>query len=62
MNCGNDRGDCRCGDLYQDCNGINMSLDSLCRIEPEWAANRIRFLMKQVEELTILLEKNQKNP
>lgn len=39
---------------YQDIDGNNVSLDKLCRLEPEWAASRIRFqrnLLKKIEEL-----------
>ena len=36
---------------YRDAEGNIVSLQTLCRKEPEWAANRILTLMAQVEEL-----------
>lgn len=36
---------------YRDADGNVVSLETLCRKEPEWAASRIRELMRQNEEL-----------
>lgn len=42
--------------VYQDINGNVVSLDKLCRLEPEWAASRIRFerdLLKKIREICL---------
>ena len=38
-----------------DKNGKDISLDDLCRTEPEWAANRIRVLIKEAKELKSII-------
>ena len=35
--------------------GKDISLDDLCRTEPEWAANRIRVLIKEAKELKSII-------
>lgn len=35
---------------YQDADGKTCSLDSLCRKEPAWAANRIRVMTDQLQQ------------
>lgn len=34
---------------YRTTDGIPVTLDRLCRLEPEWAANRIRLLTEQLD-------------
>ena len=38
-----------------DKNGKDISLDDLCRTEPEWAADRIRQLEKETKELKSII-------
>lgn len=37
---------------YYDVDGNECSLDTLCRREPAWAANRIRVLIAKVQQLS----------
>jgi hypothetical protein len=39
---------------YYDQEGNECSLDKLCRLEPEWAANRLRVAEDAVEKLRAL--------
>ena len=47
---------------YEDKDGIPVSLEKLCRIDPEWAAGQIRSLRdndgKQTETIRELTEEN----
>jgi len=36
--------------IYKDADGRPVSLETLCRLEPEWAASRIREMTNQLEE------------
>ena len=36
--------DCNEARLYSDADGNPCSLDALCRLDPDWAANRIRAM------------------
>jgi hypothetical protein len=36
---------------YKNSSGEQVTLDTLCRQEPEWAASRIRYLEQQIEEM-----------
>jgi len=38
--------------IYRDENGMQVSLETLCRREPEWAASRIRHMRVVNEMLT----------
>ena len=38
---------------YHNADGERCSLDDLCRYEPAWAANRIRYLEAEVERLKV---------
>jgi len=40
---------------YRDADGNLVSLDKLCRLEPEWAASRIRVMTRRLEELESIL-------
>ena len=40
---------------YNDGEGNSVTLDELCRREPEWAASRIRFMRKELDAALSLI-------
>lgn len=37
---------------YKDSDGNTVSLNKLCALEPDWAANRIRVMADEIKRLT----------
>ena len=42
-------------EIFFDYDGKPCSLDKLCRLSPEWAANRLRAERKSAEDLAVAL-------
>ena len=44
--------------IYQDSDGMNRTLQQMCRVEPDWAASRVRageIAIEENEKLRMLL-------
>lgn len=37
-------------DKFYDADGVEVTLETLCRKEPGWAANRLRYIQAELDE------------